>query len=77
MYGGLLQELCLLIPLGFINYNTPHLETINAMVALETWGHCWSNKCVQFFCDNIDVVEILFIGPRMPFWLPVPAIFGY
>ena len=52
----------LAIPLGFKNYNIAQLEMINVMVALKVWGHCWSNKCVRIFCDNLAVVEVLTLG---------------
>ena len=47
------------IALGFINYNIAYLEMINVMVALKIWGYWWSNRYVQFFCDNLSVVEVL------------------
>ena len=50
------------IPLGFRNYNIAHLEMINVMVALKIWGHCWTNKCIRIFCDNLAVVEVLTFG---------------
>ena len=50
------------IPLGFKHYNIVHLEMINVMVALKIWGHCWSNKCLRIFCDNLAVVEVFTFG---------------
>ena len=32
------------------------------MVALKVWVHCWSNKCIHIFCDNLADVEVLTFG---------------
>ena len=52
----------LTIPLSFKNYNIAQVEMINVMVALKVWRHCWSNKCIRIFCDNLAVVEVLTFG---------------
>ena len=50
------------IPVGYKGYNINHLEMINIMVALKIWGTSWSNQCVQIFCDNLPVVEVIRTG---------------
>ena len=32
------------------------------IVVLKIWGHHWANKCVQLFCDNRAVVDVLSSG---------------
>ena len=50
------------IPGGYKGYDINHLEMINIMVVLKIWGTSWSNQCVQIFCDNLPVVEIIRTG---------------
>ena len=50
------------IPEAHKGYNINHLEMINITVALKLWGTCWSNQCVQTFCDNLPVVEVIRTG---------------
>ena len=62
--GGCYNNMIYTIPIpeGHEGYNINHLEMINIMVALKIWGTCWSNQCVQIFCDNLPVVELIRTG---------------
>ena len=50
------------IPLGYENYNIAHLEMLNILVALRTWGHHWKHRALTIHCDNQAVVTILTTG---------------
>ena len=50
------------IPEGYKDYNISHLEMINIMFALKLRGTCWSDQCVQIFCDSLLVVEVIKTG---------------
>ena len=50
------------IPLGYENYNIVHLEMLNILVALRTWGQYWKHKALTIHCDNQAVVTILTTG---------------
>ena len=50
------------IPKGYENYNIVHLEMLNILVALRTWGLQWKGKALTIHCDNQAVVTILNTG---------------
>ena len=50
------------IPRGYENYNIVHLEMLNILVALRTWGLQWKGKALTIHCDNQAVVSILNTG---------------
>ena len=52
----------ILIPKGYENYNIVHLEMLNILVALRTWGLQWQGKALTIHCDNQAVVSILNTG---------------
>ena len=52
----------LTIPLGFKQYNIVHLEMINILVAIRTWGQAWTGKTLLVHCDNAAVVSVLITG---------------
>ena len=62
--GGFYDNMVYTIPIpqGYKGYNINHLEMLNIMVALKLWGTYWSNQCVQIFCDNLPVVEVIRTG---------------
>ena len=35
-----------------------HLEILNILVTLRTWGYQWKNKALTIHCDNQEVVNI-------------------
>ena len=43
-------------------YNIAQLEMVNVVVCLKVWGQCWVNRCLQIFCDNNAVVDVLGYG---------------
>ena len=62
MWG--LQVYELTIPLGFNQYNIllVHLEMINILVAIRTWGPAWTGKTLLVHCDNAAVFSVLTTG---------------
>ena len=36
-----------------------HLEMLNIVVALRTWGHLWRHSVIKIFCDNLGVVQVV------------------
>ena len=56
------QVYALTIPLGFKQYNIVHLEIINILVAIRTWGQAWRGKTLLVHCDNAAVVSVLITG---------------
>ena len=46
----------------YMNYSIVHLEILNIMVTLKVWGHYWKDKYIEFFCDNLAVVQVLQTG---------------
>ena len=45
-----------------------HLEMLNIMIALRTWGHRWRHSAIEIFCDNLGVVQVVETGrTRDPF----------
>ena len=49
-------------PYQVMNYSIVHLEILNIMFALKIWGQCWRDQYIQFFCDNLLVVQVLQTG---------------
>ena len=48
------------VPLfGKFSLNITHLEMLNLLVALRTWGKFWKNSTVEIFCDNMAVVQVV------------------
>ena len=62
--GGVHRQMvyALDIPKDYMNYSIVHLEILNIMVALKLWGHCWKDKYIEVFCDNLAVVQVLQTG---------------
>ena len=50
------------IPLGYNHYNIVHLEMLNILVAVRTWGQAWVGKTLLVHCDNAAVVSVLQSG---------------
>ena len=36
-----------------------HLEMLNIVLALRTWGSYWRHKKIKIFCDNLAVVQVI------------------
>ena len=47
------------IPIGYNQYNIVHLEMLNILVAVRTWGEAWVGKTLLVHCDNAAVVSVL------------------
>ena len=45
--------------LGYNQYNIVHLEMINILVVIHTWGRAWMGKTLLDHCDNAAVVSVL------------------
>ena len=39
-----------------------HLEMLNIVIALRTWGHLWRHSVIEIFCDNLGVVQVVETG---------------
>ena len=40
-------------------------EFICIIMAVKTWGHQWSGKCIQIFCDNDAVCDVIsYLKPK-------------
>ena len=39
-----------------------HLELLNIVIALRTWGHLWRHSVIKNFCDNLGVVQVVETG---------------
>ena len=39
-----------------------HLEMLNIVIALRTWGHLWRHSVIKIFCDNLGVVQVVETG---------------
>ena len=50
------------IPFGYKNYTIVHLEILNIVVALKSWGPIWQDQVKEIKCDNMAVVEVLRSG---------------
>ena len=51
------STLVLSIP-GF-TFTIVHLEMLNIVLALRTWGHFWRHVRIRIFCDNMAVVQVV------------------
>ena len=56
------QVYALYIPLGYSDFSIVHLEMLNILVAIHTWGQKWCGKAVKIACDNQAVVSVLNSG---------------
>ena len=56
------QVYTLAIPLGYNDLSIVHLEMLNILVAVRTWGQQWCGKAVRIACDNQAVVSVLNSG---------------
>ena len=36
-----------------------HLEMLNTVLALRTWGSHWRHKKIKIFCDNLAVIQVV------------------
>ena len=61
------------LPLGYQDYNIVHLEMVNILVAIRTWGHLWKGQKVVIHCDNQAVVAVLRSGHTRDFTLAAMA----
>ena len=52
------------IPLNIGHKNTTivHLEMLNILVAIRTWGSAWTGTTIKIHCDNQAVVSVLNTG---------------
>ena len=39
-----------------------HLEMLNIVIALRTWGTWWCHSNIKIFCDNLGVVQVIRTG---------------
>ena len=39
-----------------------HLEMLNIVIALQTWGHLWQHGSISIRCDNLGVVQVVQTG---------------
>ena len=69
--GAVWGERCYGAPIPYfpsVNMHITHLEMINMVVTLRTWGHLWKGLIVKFRCDNLAVVHVSNSGrTRDPF----------
>ena len=49
----------LVIPLGYLDLQTVHLEMLNILAALRVWHKSRVNGKVAIACDNLAVVQVL------------------
>ena len=45
-----------------MDFGIVHLEMLNILVALHTWGHCWAGKAILVHRDNQAVVSVIQSG---------------
>ena len=50
------------VNVGHENMTIVHLEMLNILVAIRTWGKAWSSTTVRIHCDNQAVVSVLNTG---------------
>ena len=50
------------IPLNYESMGIVHLEMLNILVAIRTWGISWQGKNIRIHCDNQAVVSVLTTG---------------
>ena len=44
---------------GDLNLKIVHLEMLNIIIALKTWGGRWRHSIIDIFCDNLVVVQVV------------------
>ena len=47
---------------GDLNLKIVHLEMLNIIIALKTWGGKWRHSTIDIFCDNLGVVQLVETG---------------
>ena len=47
------------LTLGLGGYQIVHLEMLNILVALRTWGHKWLKRRIMVYCDNQAVIMVI------------------
>ena len=50
------------LPLGYKQMSIVHLEMLNIMVTIRTWGQFWAGQKICIHCDNQAVVCVLTTG---------------
>ena len=50
------------LPLGYKDMSLVHLEMLNIMVTIRTWGQFWAGQRICVHCDNQAVVYVLTTG---------------
>ena len=54
--------------LGGVDLKIVHLEMLNIVIALRTWGSLWCHSAISIHCDNLGVVFVVKTGKtRDPF----------
>ena len=48
--------------LGGLNLKIVHLEMLDVVIALRTWGKFWCHSTISMFCDNFRVVFVVKTG---------------
>ena len=44
---------------GDLDLKIVHLEMLNIIIALKTWGVKWRHSAIDIFCDNLGVVQVV------------------
>ena len=47
---------------GDLNLKIVHLEMLNIIIALKTWGVKWRHSAIDIFCNNLGVVQVVETG---------------
>ena len=47
---------------GDLDLEIIHLEMLNTVIALRTWGIHWRHSAVDIFCDNLGMVQVVETG---------------
>ena len=47
---------------GGLDLKIVHLEMLNIIIALKTWGDKWRHSAIDIFCDNLGVVQVVKTG---------------
>ena len=47
---------------GGLDLKIIHLEMLNIVIALRTWGNRWCHSAVDIYCDNLGVVQVVETG---------------
>ena len=63
---------------GDLDRKIVHLEMLNIIIALKTWGVKWRHSTIDIFCDNLGVVQVVETGKqKILSWLCVFEISGF